>query len=154
MSDSTHRSWLVSATVFGGLGVAIFLVGAVLGYCRGAFGDDGTPERGFDWAVKTGLLLVAMSGVLGVVGGLILSKLKLPPLIAYAIVMGLAFAIMGGGGVLLGMSDKSLAAETIMGFIQGAIVGAISGPIIHRRQLRQVQQTQHDGKAASDQAVS
>ena len=151
MSETTNRSWIVGTVILCGLGAAIFLVGAVIGYCRGAFGDEGTAEQGFDWAIKTGLLLVAMSAILGVFGGLILSKLQLPAFIGWAFVMGLAFAIMNGGGVLLGMNDNSLWPQTIKGFLGGALVGAIAGPIIQRNQSRRFQKTRPNSETSANQ---
>ena len=139
MKETTRRPWIVSAAVLCGLGLAIFIVGAVLGYCQGAFGEGGGAEQGFDCAVKTGLLLVAMSAFLGVFGGIVLSKLRLPAFIGWALVMGLAFAIMNGGGILLGMNDKVFWPEIIKGFLFGAIVGAIAGAIIQRIQVRRIQ---------------
>ena len=154
MPEARNRSPIVGVAVLGGLGVVIFLLGAVLGYCQGAFGDGGTAERGFDWAVKTGLLLVAMSVVLGVFGGLVLSKVRLPAFVGWAFVMGLAFAIMNGGGILLAMNDKAFWPETIKGLLFGAIVGAIAGPIIHRNQMRRLQKEQLDGKTSTDQQTT
>ncbi len=154
MTEARNRSPIVGAAVLGGLGAAIFLVGAVLGYCQGAFGEGGTAEKGFDWAVKTGLLLVAMSIVLGVFGGLILSKLRLPAFVGWAFVMGLAFAIMNGGGILLAMSDKAFWPETVKGLLFGAIVGAIAGPLIHRNQMRRLQKGQLDGETSTDQQTT
>ena len=149
MTKSAKYSWIVSAAILSGLGIAIFIVGAALGYCQGVFGDEGTAEKGFDWAVKTGFLFVAMSAILGVFGGLVLSKLRLPAFIGWAVVMGLAFATMNGGGILLGMSNKAFWPETIKGFFFGAIVGAIAGPLIQRSQMRLSQKTQ----LASEQSV-
>ena len=126
----------MSAAVICGLGLAIFIVGAILGFCQGAFGEGGDTEQGFDWAVKTGLLMVAMSALLGVFGGTVLSKLRLPAFISWAFLMGLAFAIMNGGEILLGMSDRAFWPETIKGFLLGAIIGGIAGPLIQRIQMR------------------
>ena len=150
MSEATNRSWIVGAAVLSGLEVAIFLVGAVIGYCRGAFGDQGTAEQGVDWAVKTGLLLVAMSAILGVLGGTVLSKLKLPAFIGWAFVMGLAFAIMNGGGGLLGMNDKDLLPQIGSGFLGGAFIGAISGPIIQRIQSKSKRDSISNADAGSE----
>ncbi|MGV3483109.1 MAG: hypothetical protein ACO1RT_01685 [Planctomycetaceae bacterium] len=150
MSETPGRSLVVSAIVFCGLGAAIFLLGAVIGYCRGAFGDEGTAARGFDWAVKTGLLVVAMSATLGVLGGFVFSKLQPPAFVGWAFVIGLAFAIMNGGGVLLGMNEKELWPEIIKGFLGGALVGAISGSISQRNHLRRVQKTQFDTETSTD----
>lgn len=119
MNETITSSSIVSAAHLCGLGFAMFLIGAVMGYCRGAFGDGGTTEQGFDWAVKTGLLLVAMSAALGVLGGFILSKIQLPSYIHWSFLMGLAFAIMNGGGVLLGMNEKEFWPETISGSLLG-----------------------------------
>ncbi len=138
MSEPTNRSWFNSAAVFSGLGVTIFLVGAVIGYCRGAFGDGGTAAQGFGWAINTGVLLVGMSAIIGVPGGLLFSRLQLPAFIGWAFVMGLAFATMNGGGVLLGMNDNEFWPETIKGILLGALIGAIAGPIIQRIQLRRI----------------
>jgi hypothetical protein len=92
-----------------------------------------------------------MSTILGVLGGLILSKLQLPAFIGWAFAMGLAFAIMNGGGVLLGMNDKELWSETIKGFLGGALIGAITGPIIQRNQSRRIQKAQSDSETSTDQ---
>lgn len=150
MKETTKRPWIVSVAVICGLGLAIFIVGAILGYCQGAFGEGSSAEKGFDWAVKTGLLLVAMSAFLGVFGGLVLSKLRLPAFLGWAFVMGLAFAIMNGGGIVLGMNDKAFWPETIKGILFGAFVGAIAGPLIQRIQMRQIQTTQLNSKISND----
>ena len=151
MNETTRRPWIVSAAVLGGLGLAIFVVGAILGYFQGAFGEGGNADQGFDWAVKTGLLLVAMSAFLGIFSGVVLTKLKLPAFIGWALVMGLAFAIMNGGGILLGISDKVFWLETIKGVFFGAIIGAIAGPLIHRIQMRRSQTTQLNSEKLDDQ---
>ena len=91
-----------------------------------------------------------MSALLGIFGGVVLTKLRLPAFIGWAFVMGLAFAIMNGGGILLGMSDKVFWLETIKGFLFGAIVGAISGPLIHRIQVRRTQTTQPNSEILDD----
>lgn len=147
---TTQRTGIKGAAILCGLGFSIFIVGAVMGYCEGAFGEKGNAEQGFDWAVKTGLLLVAMSTFLGVFGGIVLSKLRLPAFIAWAFVMGLAFAIMNGGGVLLGMSEKAFWPETIKEFLLGALVGAIAGPFIHRNQMRRSQAKQLNNEKSND----
>lgn len=150
MTETARRPWIVSAAVLCSLGLAIFVVGGILGYCQGAFGEKGGAEQGFDWAVKTGLLLLAMSAFLGIFGGVVLSKLRLPAFIGWAFVMGLAYAIMNGGGIFLGMSDKAFWPETIKGFFFGAIVGAIAGPLIHRSQMRRIQTARLNSQASSD----
>lgn len=150
MKETSRRPWIVSATVLCGLGLAIFVVGAILGYCQGAFGEGGNADQGFDWAVKNGLLLVAMSAFLGIFGGVVLARLRLPAFISWAFVMGLAFAIMNGGGILLGMSDKVFWLETIKGFLFGAFVGAIAGPLIQRIQQRRIQTTQVNSEILND----
>ena len=150
MTETSRRPWIVSATVLCGLGLAIFVVGAILGYCKGALGEGGNADQGFDWAVKTGLLLVTMSALLGIFGGVVLTKLRLPAFIGWAFVMGLAFAIMNGGGILLGMSDKVFWLETIKGFFFGAIVGTIAGPLIQRIQVRRIQTTQLNSEIVDD----
>jgi len=154
MSEITNRSWLKGAAVFSGLGVAIFLVGAVIGYCRGAFGDGGIAAQGFGWAIKTGLLSVAMSAmsaILGVLGGLLSSRLQLHAFIGWAFWMGLAFAIMNGGGTLLGMNDNEFWPETIKRTLQGALIGAIAVQIIQRNQLRRIKKTQLNSETSTDQ---
>lgn len=83
-----------------------------------------------------------MSAFLGIFSGVVLTKLKLPAFIGWAFVMGFAFVIMNGGGILLGMSEKAFWLETIKGFFFGAIIGAIAGPLIHRIQMRRIQRTQ------------
>lgn len=142
MSETTRRSAIVGATLFLFFGAVVFLVGALLGYCQGALGSEGSAERGFDWAVKTGLLLVVMSTVAGGIGALAFSWLRLPAFIGWALVMGLTFAIMNGGGVLLGVNEKEFWPETLGGLLQGVVVGAIAGPLIQRVQARRIQKTQ------------
>jgi len=154
MNETITSSSIVSAARLCGLGFAMFLIGAVMGYCRGALGDGGTTEQGFDWAVKTGLLLVAMSAALGVLGGFILSKIQLPSYIHWSFLMGLAFAIMNGGGVLLGMNEKEFWPETISGSLLGALVGAIAGPIILRNQSRRIQKTRLNSETLADRKTT
>ena len=154
MRETITPSSIVSAARLCGLGVTIFTVGAVLGYFRGAFGDGGTTEQGFDWAVKTGLLSVAMVAALGLLGGFILSKIQLPSYIHWALLMGLAFAIQNGGGVLLGMNEKEFWRETISGFLMGALVGAIAGPIILRNLSRRIQKTLPNSETVSDRKTT
>ena len=57
---------------------------------------------------------------------------------------------MNGGEILLGMSDRAFWPETIKGFLFGAFVGAIAGPLIQRSQMRRIQKTQLDSKASID----
>jgi membrane associated rhomboid family serine protease len=155
MSETRKRPWIVRAAVLCGLAAAIFLVGATIGYCRGAFGDGGSAERGFDWAIKTGILLLATSAIIGVLGGLghlILSKLQLPEILRWAFLFGVAYAIMSGimtgGGDFLGMNDnsprmndKSLWLEAIKGFLGGALVGAIVGLKLQSRLIQKYNPT-------------
>ena len=150
MKETTKRPWIVSAAVFCGLGLSIFIVGAVMGYCDGAFGEGGDAAQGVDWAVKNGLMLVGMSAFIGVFGAIVLSKLRLPAFISWAFVMGLSFAIMTGGGILLGMNDKIFWSETIKQFLLGSIAGAIAGPLIQRNQMRRIQTTQLNSETSND----
>ena len=92
-----------------------------------------------------------MSAFLGIFSGVVLTKLKLPAFIGWAFVMGLAFVIMNGGGILLGISDKVFWLETIKGVFFGAIIGAIAGPLIHRIQMRRSQTTQLNSEKLDDQ---
>jgi hypothetical protein len=64
--------------------------------------------------------------------------------------MGLSFAIMTGGGILLGMNDKIFWSETIKQFLLGSIVGAIAGPLIQRNQMRRIQTTQLNSETSND----
>jgi hypothetical protein len=133
-----------------GLGSAIFLLGAVIGYGRGGFGDGGTSARGFEWAVKTGCLLLAVSVTVGVCGGSLMSRLKLPAFLGWAGVMGLTFAFMNGGGVLLGMNAHGFWPEVLKGLALGATVGAISGPLFQRIQARNIRASQRPNAPAVD----
>lgn len=119
-------------------------------YCDGAFGEGGDAAQGFDWAVKNGLMLVGMSAFIGAFGAIVLTKLRLPAFISWAFVMGLSFAIMTGGGILLGMNDKIFWSETIKQFLLGSIVGAIAGPLIQRNQMRRIQTTQLNSETSND----
>jgi Ni/Fe-hydrogenase subunit HybB-like protein len=150
MKETAKRPWFVSAAVFSGLGLSIFLVGAVMGYCDGAFRNGGDTAKGLDWALKNGLLLFGMSTFIGVFSVLVFSRLRLPAFIGWAFVMGLSFAIMTGGGILLGMNDKAFWPETIKQFILGTIVGAIAGPLIQRNQMRRNQTTQLKSEASNE----
>jgi hypothetical protein len=112
-----------------------------MGYLKGAHGEGGTVDRGMAWAFKTGFLLLTMSVVIGVFGGAVLSRVKMPDWMAWALVMALAFAIQNGGSVVLGMSRKEFWPETFRGLLFGAVLGGIMGPIQRRIQSKPKRQT-------------
>jgi predicted permease len=130
------RSWHQGLLALGVLGLAIFAAGAVIGYCRGALREGGSHEMGLAWAAKTGVLLLLMSATIGVFGGLILSRISLPSYLGWAIMFSIAFAMMNGGGVIMGIGDADFWPSTIAGLLQGAVIGAIAGPLIQRSQKR------------------
>ena len=91
------------AIIFGLL-LSAFLIGGLVGYVRGAFGDDGGTERAIDWAIKTGLLgilLIVVSTIFGKIEVFLETNWKLPFLASFAIMMGFVIAIMNGSSVLL-----------------------------------------------------
>ncbi|MHC4878920.1 MAG: hypothetical protein ACYTGL_20915 [Planctomycetota bacterium] len=132
MTAPETPSKLKQVTVLAGLTLAAFAAGAVIGYVNGSSGDDGNSTRAIDWAVRTGVLLLGMMACISFLGSAVLSRLKTPPVVGWALLFGLGFSIMSGGGVLLGMNDKEFVSETFGGLLWGGILGAIAGPIIQR----------------------
>jgi hypothetical protein len=141
MTGSPQISPLRQFAVLGGLAFAIFLVGVFIGYLRGASGDDA-----WGWAIKTGFLLLAMSTVVGVTGAILSVKLPLPPSIGWGLMMGVAFAIMNGGGVLLAIGEDEFGTRVLSGFLEGAVIGAIAGPFIDRAQKNRVQKAMNQSE--------
>lgn len=115
----------------------ILAVGALLGFCRGALGDGGSTSQGMDWAIKTGLLYVVMSVTVGLFASLVLSRTKrVPAIVGWALAFSLAFGMMKAGEVVLGMNDEEFWPTTLTGMLEGAVIGAIAGPLIERNQLK------------------
>lgn len=81
------------------------------------------------------------------------SQLTLPPMIGWAILFGLGFAIMSGGGILLGMNDKAFVAQTASGLLFGGIIGAIAGPIILRSQSRLARKSDSKSNTEAEQTT-
>jgi hypothetical protein len=152
MTDS-HGSSLKGLTILAGLALGAFAVGAIIGYIDGSSGDDGSGDRGLNWAIRTGFLLLGMMVSISILGTVMFSKLDLPPMIGWAMIFGLGFAIMNGGGVILGMNDKDFVSQTVSGLLFGGIIGAIAGPIIQRNQSRRAQQSDTESNAETKQTT-
>jgi uncharacterized membrane protein len=60
MIEFSSRSTTKQIAIMCGLLLTAFLVGSLVGYVRGALGDDVSTEQTMDWAVKTGLLGVLL----------------------------------------------------------------------------------------------
>ena len=108
--------------------LSAFLVGGLVGYVRGAFGDDGSTERAMDWAVKTGLLgilLIVVSIIVGKVKAFLELKLKLPFLACFAIMMEFVIAIINGSSVLLEIESGEFWFSVLSGFTQGIFGGIL-----------------------------
>ncbi len=69
-----------------------------------------------------------MMVLIAFLGTVVLPRVNVPPRISWAIIIGLSFAIMNGGGVLLGMSDKEFVSEVFGGLLFGGMIGAAAGP--------------------------
>lgn len=136
MATPRDTSLLRSILVLAGLVLAAWTIGALIGYFDGATGDGGSTERGIHRGVRTGFLLLAMMLFVSVLGGFLFMKVRWPPMITWAILMGLGFAFMNGGGVLMGMNDQPFLWTTGKGFLSGAFIGAIAAPFIQRTQGR------------------
>ena len=105
-----------------------FLIGGLVGYVRGAFGDDGSTERAMDWAIKTGLLgiwLIVVSTIFGRVEIFLESNWKLPFLASFGIMMGLVFAVLDGSSVLLEIESGKFWFSVLSGFTQGVLGGIL-----------------------------
>lgn len=124
--------------------LAIFGLGALIGFGGGISGDNGNTGRAAEWAWKTGLLLLVMTVVIGALGGLMMPRSKLPTFVKWAILFALAFAIMDGGGVLIGASTDAFWPSVFTGLATGALAGAITGRLLQRMQTKR-----QPGRAAS-----
>lgn len=153
MTDSHPSSAGKRIGVLAGLALASFTVGAIVGYMNGSSGAAGNSERALRWSIQTGFLFLGMIIFITMLGTTVLTKLNVPPMIGWAILFGLAFSIMSGGGVLLGMDDRAFVSQTIGGLLTGAIIGAIAGPIIEKNQSRLVEKPNSDKNSNSDETT-
>lgn len=122
------------AIIFGML-LSAFLIGGLVGYVRGAFGDDGSTERAMEWAVKTGfsgILLIIVSSIFGRVETFLEFKLKLPFVASFGIMMGFVLAIMNGSSVLLEIESGEFWFSVLSGFTQGVLGGILGGILIQK----------------------
>jgi hypothetical protein len=115
------------------IAVAIFAFGFLSGYLKGGTGDGGTSTRAFEWGLKSGALLVAGGMLAGIGAPLLSAKTGMPMIAGWAIVLGIACALMQAGGVWLGMKDSNISSELFSGFAYGAGIGAIFGFVIQQQ---------------------
>ena len=126
--------------------IFVLLVGALIGYFRGLYGDGGSFDRAIDWAVKTDLLLIllfVLSVVLGKIQAYLESEwqLQLPFIASIAVPVGFMLAIMNGASVLLGMNSGELGTSILSGFIQGVLGGGLGAVLIQITDKKKVSET-------------
>ena len=135
MIEFSTLSTMKRVAIICGVLLSAFLVGGLVGYVRGAFGDDGNTERAMDWALKTGLLgilLIVVSIIVGRVEAFLELELKLPFLASFAIMMGFVFAIIDGSSVLLEIESGEFWFSVLSGFTQGILGGILGGILIQK----------------------
>ena len=126
---------VIGATV-GGL--LLFAVGAIIAAAKNSEADESTlttPSA----AVRGGGLFVAMC-VVASIAGATANRLKLPSFLGWGLVMGIAFAFLSVGNVLLQLTpDRPFWTALWDGFGRGFVPGLIAGPLITWIQRKQHQ---------------
>jgi hypothetical protein len=118
------------------IAVAIFALGGFYGYLKGGGGEDRTSTRALDAGWKTGALLLTTCVVIGILGGVIARITNRHFMISYALLIGIAMAILEGCGSMIYRHPDQFWSSLTEGFLRGAIIGAVIGWIHGRRMAR------------------
>ena len=144
MTKFSDLSPLKKVAILSGLIIVVLLVGGLIGYFRGLYGDGGSFDRAIDWAVKTDLLcllLIVVSLVFGKIETYLESEWQLPFIPGFAVLMGFVLAIMNGASILLGVNLDEFWTSVLSGFIQGVLGGALGAVLIQITDRKKVDET-------------